>query len=302
MRRANSTRHLEVSSFAAFLPLLALVPVWLVALTSFWFPVWLVVRNPPLWLVAVVHVGMGLALLFRPVAQRFLTQLLGTRPPTAGERRHVEPLWQGVLLHTRLGSKRFILAVVDSDDLNAFASAGRLVVVTTGALETLPPAELQGVLAHEIGHHLGLDGAAITLGYWLALPVLALARVGYFLQNVATAATQTFASASPVWTLVGRGVAGILRGIAKVLEGSIRVWQALGGIATRRAEYRADDWAVRLGFGLELAAAMRRTVNDEPPASHRSRADRLFGTHPPLRTRIARVEARARQAPFGPPR
>ena len=294
MRRARDTRRFDAPSLVAFLPLISLVPVWLVAVFVFWCPVWLILRKPPFAAVAALHLALGLALLYRPIAQRFLTRLLGARRPTAAEQRHLEPLWQGVLLHSRLGSKRFVLVVVDSDDLNAFASAGRLVVVTVGAIVNLPPAELQGVLAHEIGHHLGLEGAAVTLGYWLALPVLALARIGFFLQNVATAATEAFASSSPVATLLGRIVAGLLRALALVFEGSIRVWQALGGVVTRHAEFRADEWAVRLGFGTELAAAMRRSAVDEPPASNRSRAERLFGSHPPLRTRIAKIEAAGR--------
>ena len=48
------------------------------------------------------------------------------------------------------------------------------------------------MLAHELSHHLGLHTAALTLGHWLSLPVVLLARFGFFLQNVARAATDSF--------------------------------------------------------------------------------------------------------------
>lgn len=295
MARGGSGKRFDAASITAFVPVALLAPVWLLALAAFWWPFWALWQGPPYWLAVAAHLALGVALLYRPVAQRFLKRLLGARAPSAAERRHLEPLFQAVLLHSRLGAKRFVIAVVDTDELNAFASSGRLVVVTTGAIERLPPAELQGVLAHEIGHHLGVEGSALMLGYWLALPVVALARIGMYLENVATAATSAFAQTRPVATLFGQATALMLRGLSWVFVGAIRVWQAVGGIVTRRAEYRADEWAVRLGFGWELAAAMRRSVVDEPLLGSRSRADKVFGSHPPLRTRIARVEAMVRR-------
>lgn len=295
MPSARKFRALDAPSLLAFVPLVALVPVWLVALAVFWWPVQLIVKLPYLAVVG-AHVVLGLALFFRGAQQLFLTRLLGARLPTPEERRHLEPLWQGVLLHTRMGRRRFVLAVADSDELNAFASGGNLVVLTTGSIQSLPSAELQGVMAHEIGHHLGLESVAVTLGYWLALPVLALAQLGFFLQNVARAATQTFAS-TPVSTAIGKAIAGALTAVAWVFQAAIIVWQSISGVASRKAEFRADERAVAMGFGLELAAAMRRSAVNEMPVAARSWAERLFGSHPPMRTRIAKIEAMSRRMP-----
>lgn len=290
----RNNRRFDAPSLGAFVPVLLLFPVSLVSLMVFWWPVRLVFGGPPYRLAAAAYLVAGLALLSRPIAQRFLIRLLGARRPTAAEQRHIEPLWQEVLLRTRLSRKRFVLVLTDSDELNAFASGGRLVVVTTGALQTLPGRELQGVLAHEIGHHLGLENYALTLGYWLSLPVVALARIGFYLQNVATAATAAFAASSPVLTALGGAVAGLLRLMSLAFEGSLRIWQAVGGLVSRHAEFKADEWAVRLGFGYELSAAMRRSWFEEPSANTLTRTDRLFGSHPPLRTRVAKIEALAR--------
>jgi Zn-dependent protease with chaperone function len=85
-----------------------------------------------------------------------------------------------------------------------------------------------------------------------------------------------------------------------VFEIGIVVWRSVGGLVSRQAEFRADEWAVRLGFGTELAAAMRRTASEEPPAQSRSWSERAFGSHPPLRTRLAKVEALTRRAARSP--
>jgi Zn-dependent protease with chaperone function len=286
MGAGKNRRRLDGPSVGAFVPIVGLAPIWLVAVAVFWLPLRLLLHLP-YWAAVLIHLGLGLTLLYRPIQQLFLMRLLSARVPTADERRHLEPLWQGVLANTRMGRRQFVLAVADSDDLNAFASGGHLVIVTTGALHSLPGAELQGVIAHEIGHHQGLVSTVLV--------VMALARVGFFLDNVATAATRAFADTAAVRVL-GGAAAMVLRALAWVFQVGIVVWQSIGGIVSRQAEFRADEWAVNAGFGVELAAAMRRTAMDEPTASGRSWGERVFGSHPPLRTRIAKVEALTRRS------
>ena len=294
MAADRNARRLDGPSFGALVPLVALMPIWLIAVAVFWLPFRLLMHLP-YWMAVVAHVLLGVALLFRPIQQRFLMRLLGARNPSPEERRHLEPLWQGVLVNTRMARRRFVLAITDSDELNAFASGGHLVVVTTGALHSLPGNELQGVMAHEIGHQQGLVSTTLVFGYWLALPVLALARFGFFLDNVATAATRAFAD-TPATKALGGAAAILLRALAWVFQSGIVVWQSVGGIVSRQAEFRADEWAVNAGFGHELAAAMRRTASEEPLVGSRTWGERVFGSHPPLRTRIAKVEALTRRS------
>ena len=101
----------------------------------------------------------------------------------------IEPVWDDLARAAGLRHDRYVVRILESDELNAFACGGHLVVVTSFAVEHLSPRELAGVLAHELSHHIGLHTVALTLGHWLSLPVVLLARVGFFLQNVARAAT-----------------------------------------------------------------------------------------------------------------
>ena len=156
------------------------------------FVVWLVLRlvwDFPFWMLAVGYCLAAVLLFVRPIQAVVLTPLFGARKPTSHELRIIDPLWRRLARMNDLPAERYMLRVLPLDELNAFACGGHLVVVTTFAIEELPEHELAGVLAHELSHHLGMHTVALTIGHWLSLPVVVLARVGFFLQNVATAAT-----------------------------------------------------------------------------------------------------------------
>ena len=142
-------RHLDGSALATLVPTLALLPISLVALAAFWFPVSLLVPIP-YWLFAVVYLGAGVLLCLRPVQQLLLRWLFGARRPQPAELRRLRPVWDDVVRQAGFPKDRFVLAVVDSDELNAFACGGHVVATSTAALALLPDDELHGVLAHEL--------------------------------------------------------------------------------------------------------------------------------------------------------
>jgi Zn-dependent protease with chaperone function len=227
-----------------------------------------------------------------------LTRLLGARRPTRDERARLETAWRSVLQAAHLPQRRYVLAVLPSDELNAFACGGHLVVVTTLAVETLPRDELTGVLAHELSHHLGFHTVALTVAQWLSIPVWLLARIGFFLQNVAQAATSSFAGDSTLLLLLGRTVSAVLTAVSWVFLAGLMAANALGNWAGRGAEFQADERAVTLGFGRELSNALRRVMAEGGGTRPLTWRERLVATHPPARTRIAKIDAirRARAA------
>jgi Zn-dependent protease with chaperone function len=293
-RTRNGGRQLESGALTALLPLIALVPVSLVALSVYWLIArWVV--DIALWTFALGYLAAGIVLFFRPMQRLLLTRLLGARSPSRQELAVLEPVWREVTQSVHVPSQRFVLAVLDAEELNAFASGGHLVVVTSFAVEVLPDDELAGVLAHELSHHLGLHTVALTVGLWLSLPVLVLARIGFFLQSVAYAATDSFASGSPgLWT-VGRIVSGVLKLVAWGFLSGVLISNAVGNVVGQGAEFQADRRAVEMGFGHQLAAALRRFVASGLPERQASWRERLAISHPAPRTRVARIEAQLRR-------
>jgi len=282
-----------MSTWAAVVPVLTLLPGWFLAMVLFWLPFRLAV-HARLWLFCLLYLAVGVLLFFRPVQRFALVWLVGARRPTRQERAVIDPVWAAVTQSMRSSPRRYILAVLDADDLNAFACGGHLVVVTSYAVEVLPDKELAGVLAHELCHHLGLHTVALTIRHWLGRPVTLLARIGFFLEHVAQAATQSFGHRSRGLTILGTVISVVLRIAAWAMLVTILLSNALSNLVGRTAEFEADKRAVELGYGPALSAALRRFVGTghaAPPDSWRARA---FASHPPARTRIARIDAQLR--------
>ncbi len=290
---AGRSRQIERSALTALVPAAALVPFWLAAMAVFWFPLWLITRIP-YWIVPSVWIGLG-ALLFVPSVQiRVLSPFLGARLPTDAELAVITPIWRDLAAAANLPQYRYSIRMLDSEELNAFACGGHLVIVTSFAIKKLSSSELSGVLAHEISHHIGLHTVALTLGHWMSLPVLLLARFGFFLQNVARAATDSFASHSAALTAIGRVVAALLTAVSWVFLAALYAADGLANIVGHGSEFDADRRAVRMGYGRPLADALRAVIRLGGGARPIGWKARLAASHPPARTRVARIEAMLR--------
>ena len=293
----STRRRIDSSAVSAFLPVVAVIPLWLLALAVVWLPLRVV------WHISFVALALGylaavLLLFLRPVQVVILAPLLGARRPTRHERAALDVAWRSVLQANRLPRRRFVIAVLPVDELNAFACGGHLVVVTSYAIDTLPRDELSGVLAHELSHHLGSHTIALTIGHWLSLPVFALARIGFFLQNVATAATRTFARRSSSLTVLGQLASALLMAVSWIFLSGLLLTNAISNVVGRNAELQADRRAVAMGFGRPLASALRRVIGERRGERPTTLRERLAATHPPARTRVAQIEAllRARRS------
>jgi Zn-dependent protease with chaperone function len=288
-----TSRQIERSAVAALLPVAALVPFWLLAMGVFWLPLGLLF-DVPYWAVPTAWLALGV-LLFVPAFQvAVLSPSLGARRPTSDELKVITPLWRELAVKANQPQYRFVIRVIDSDELNAYACGGHLLIVTSFAIDELTPRELSGVLAHELSHHLGLHTVALTLGHWLSLPVLVLARIGFYLQNVAKAATDSFASHSAALTALGRIAAGLLTAVSWVFLVALYASDALANIVGHGSEFEADRRAVRMGYGRPLVDALRAVIRFGGGARAVGWRARLASTHPPARTRVARIEAMMR--------
>jgi heat shock protein HtpX len=243
-----------------------------------------------------------------------------TEPADDGERRLVNVVEEMAIAS---GLPRPRIWVVPDDDPNAFATGrdpeSAHVAVTRGLLDLLDRDELQGVIAHEIGHVNNLDVRLMTL---LAALVGAVALVGDAMGRVMRGGGRLHLR-SMGRSRGGRGKGGnpllivvlVLWILSWLLAPLVTRLLALG--VSRRREYLADAMAAqftrnpgalaRALHKIEHAAAPTRSI--KRGSAHLCIADplgrrltnrqgflaELLGTHPPMAIRIARLKAMAYQ-------
>jgi len=292
--RLGPQRRVGRGAAWAFLPVLSMLPFSVLALAIIWLPLW-PTTSIPFWWVLLAFAATGPLLFVRPFQVAVLTPILGARAPTQAEAEAIRPLWNEVIHAAgRQGvpaGARYVVRILPSEELNAFACGGHLVVVTSYAVERLPPDELRGVLAHELGHHLGLHTVATTIVHWLSAPVVLFARFGFFLERVAVASAESFGRRHPIVEAFSRVGAMLMHGFGLLFSSGLRAADALTNLVGHDAEFEADRRAVSMGFGEELSAALRRLVADGGGVRRRGWRARLAASHPAARTRIARIEA-----------
>lgn len=225
-----------------------------------------------------------------------------TRDPTAQELVGLHQAWNNVRRAAhQTGPDRHKLRVTDSAELNATARGTSIVTVTSGALMALSPDELEAVLAHEHGHHVGFHAVTGLTQWWLQRPLCWMMVVADFMARVSAGlhgvASGWTGEASGVWAFIRLalqialwGAYVVLRVVSYVLVGVLWLVGVLMLWMSRRAEYVADRHAVRLGYGAQLLSAfVTMETYYEQPADSEPWSVRLFSTHPPIEKRKAKV-------------
>ena len=189
--------------------------------------------------------------------------------------------------------------ILPSDSANAFAtgrnSQHAAVAVTQGIMKILTPDELEGVLAHEMGHVKNRDILIGTIAATLAGAVMMLARFAQF--------AAIFGGGERDREGGGGGLGLIVMAILAPI-GAMLVQMAV----SRSREYQADASGARfcgrpesLARALEkIAEASKRVPMEASPAtahmfilsplSGRGMMS-LFSTHPPVEKRVERLRA-----------
>jgi Zn-dependent protease with chaperone function len=268
--------------------------MWALAVAVFWWITSLFV-NVSYFIFAGVWLCAGIILFVQPTQKLVLRRLLGARKPQPEEKAKLQKAWSVVAQANHLRSSQFVLAVIDADDVNAFASGGHLVVVSSYAVDNLTHEQLTGVLAHELSHHLGYHTVALTVAQWLSLPIVILARIGFSVQNVARAASSSFAPQSRVVQIIEKVFVALLTVVSYVFLAALTVAQTIGNVVGKGTEFKADERAIQMGFGKELSSALRHVIEEGSGDRPTNWRDRLISAHPPARTRVARIDANLRQ-------
>ncbi len=286
----QSRRHLDTTAVAAVAPVVALLPVWLIAIGFIWLPLRLT-SDVSYVFFATMAMLLGVVLFSRPVQRVVFARMLGARSPTTRELLALQPAWNIVSQANHFSSNRFVLAVVDSDETNAFACGGHLLVVSSYAIDHLRQDQLTGVLAHELSHHMGGHTVALTIVQWMSLPIIGLAHLGIWLRDVSRRATTPFTERYVIVRFIMQAIAALLTAVSYVLLSGLNTAQTLNNRIGRASEYRADARAMEMGFGNELLSALRNTTRNANLTAMRLAPTISTLTHPPAGTRVAKLES-----------
>ena len=216
------------------------------------------------------------------VDRRVGTLLNGGEDPQGEARDRLRSLMESVGSHAGVDSTRFRLLVTDDDGFNAAAGGGRLVFVTRGALR-LPDQQLAAILAHELGHH--RDGMPIVtaLIWWARLPAVPIRAVARILR---LAILRVAARLPRPLHWVGIPLELMVLLIQLQLLWLVYAAEVINAWLGRISEYRADRHAAGWGYAAPLATALR-SMNEH---QHQTRVQRLLDEHPPVASRLERLE------------
>lgn len=272
------------------MPVLALLPAWLTAMSLIWFVV--AIPFDTSYVTFIGTAALASVVMFLPATQRiFVTRMLGVRTPERDERRRLDTAARMVLAAARTPKRRFVFAIDESSDVNAFACGGHILVVSSFALDKLDDDELLGVVAHEFSHHLGAHTVGLSFAQWFSLPVLLFARLGEFTRKVARSPLHRLEAMEGAARHIARALDVVLRGFSWLFGATLVTAQRLNDLVGRDAEFHADRRVVELGFGRQLSRSLTHVAARDGSSIGRSRHERIFSSHPPARTRIARIEA-----------
>lgn len=188
------------------------------------------------------------------------------------------------------------VGIFDAAQPNAFATGARrdhaLVAVSSGLLATLPPDEIEAVLAHELTHV--SNGDMVTLALIQGVVNTFVVFLSWIVGNIV--------DRSILRDEEGRGIGYLLTvWITQIVLGLFATMLVMW--FSRRREFRADAGGARLAGREHMIAALERLLRaEEEPLPGPLRAFgisgneprgwmRLFMSHPPLRARIAALQA-----------
>jgi heat shock protein HtpX len=155
---------------------------------------------------------------------------------------------------------------------------GATIAVSEGLVAAAPPAELDGVLAHELAHIAARDVLVQTIAVVLAATLVELSRIGGWLERALLFVLGPVASAFVHLLLTPRREFAADRAAAAICESPHGLADALLRLeqATELVDFRASP-----------ATEPLYTIN---PFDERGLAA-LFATHPPIGERVARLRS-----------
>jgi len=233
------------------------------------------------FLVAAVYM-IAMVITFSAAGEWLMRTFNHVRPlDTAKEKNHLRPLFREVYQKAKaanpeLGSIE--LFIVDTMKVTTFALGNHTIAVSKGAMYTFSEEEMRAVFAHEIAHILYRDTAAALYAYvgnGIFMGMILLIKLSVSLAQTIDSLRR---SADFMDVVLGA-----------IISAFLFLMQIAQARSSRKAEKRADDYALQLGYGEDLIEALY-LLEKMNLGGERSIKQRLTATHPRITARIGRLE------------
>jgi heat shock protein HtpX len=247
--------------------------------------------------IVLVVVAIGLFVLQVFTSDKIALASLGAKEVSPQQAPELHAMIERLCVQADLPKPRIV--VIDTAMPNAFAMGrsqkSATVAATTGIMNLLTPAELEGVMAHELSHVANRDVMVMTLASFGAAIASMILQFGFLFGG----GRDRDEDNGPSWMVV------LLVSLV-VYAVSFLLMQAL----SRYREFAADRGAAVLtgrpsalaSALLKISGQMQRVPQRDLratqemnaffiiPASAKSSVANLFSTHPPVEQRIARLQ------------
>lgn len=227
-------------------------------------------------------IALVILLSLTPIAEAIFRRSYHCRNLTAEQAARLVPLFKRVCQAANMDASRFDLYIVGDSRLNAFALGRKTIAINQG-LFPLADREIMAVLAHELGHHKHGD----TINLLIHLAVTKVGQIALFIPRVVSTIAG-FIARVPIpflnlfAVLINLFLSLYVFLIDLILLLPLRIGYFFG---TRRTEYKADEFAIQLGFGHGLIHFLRLV-----PEERTSFFGSIWRTHPKVSNRIKRAE------------
>ena len=188
------------------------------------------------------------------------------------------------------------LYCIPTDEINAYSFGRTSIAITRGAM-SLDAKTIEGLLSHELGHSLNADmffyrflfgnlvSIMFLIGMWNMLIIGGVVLI-IMLIMICTAMRFTFVTYQ-ISNFAINILQNILTGIRNLL---LSVGQAIIAVISRNSEYKADEFASKLGYGKYLSLFLSKYVIDYEGFKPRTYLEVIYASHPEPVQRIKRLQ------------
>lgn len=194
--------------------------------------------------------------------------------------------------------------VIESPQPNAFATGRNpkhaAVAVTTGILQTMNTAELEGILAHELSHVQNRDILISSVAAMMAAALSIFARMALFMGGGRDERNNPLGAIAGLLSLILAPLAAM---VIRMAISRSREYQAdASGATLTGSPLNLASALAKLGAGtaripMQVNPAVSQLFIDNPLKAFGRRGGgplmNLFSTHPPIEERIARLQQMA---------